>query len=154
MHLVRAALTPFDESLPTIAVRADRHKLARRLWRAAADDGTEFGFEVETPLADGDVVWTTARARYVVRQAPEPVLEIPLPETPEAAAAAGWAIGNLHFPVEARAGRLLAPDDPGLRAALDRLGLPHRPANEVFRPQGPAGHLHDHSHEHGHSHRH
>jgi urease accessory protein len=152
MNLVRASIPGSDAALPEIAIRADRQRLARRLWRGAADDGVEFGFEMETPLADGDVVHVTGAARYVVRQAPEPVLEIPLDVSADAAAVIGWAVGNLHFPIEAQAARILAPDDPGLRQALDRLYIHYHPLEEVFQPHRFAGSLAGHGHDHGHSH--
>lgn len=148
MQLIRAPLVPFDDLLPEMAIRADRPRLSKRLWRANAEDGTEFGFEVESPLQDGDVVWTTTKFRYVMRQEPEPVLEIPLDVDPDAAAVIGWAVGNLHFPVEAQPGRLLAPDDPALRQALGRLGIHFHFATEVFRPHRFSGSLAGHGHGH------
>ena len=157
MHLVHAPLTSFNPALPEVAIHADRQKLAKRLWRAAADDGTEFGFEVETPLRHGDIVWAGEKARYAIHQAPEPVLEIPLDVTPDAAAVIGWAVGNLHFAIEAQATRLLAPDDSGLRQTLDRLGIHYHEITEVFQPHRFAGSLaghghHQHDHAHGHDH--
>ena len=100
------------------------------------------------------------RAQYVIRQQPEPVLEIPLDLKADAAAAIGWAVGNLHFPIEAQPTRLLAPDDSGLRQALDRLGIHYHAITEVFQPHRFAGSLaghghhphHDHAHGHGHHH--
>lgn len=152
MHLVHQPLTTCDESLPEVAIPADRRQLARRLWRASADDGTEFGFELETPLRHGDVVWQGPDARYLVRQQPEPVLEIALAGTPDAAAVVGWAVGNLHFAIQAAFGRLLAPDDSGLCQALDRLGISYRRSVEIFQPHRFAGALvgHGHGHEHHH----
>lgn len=150
MHLVHAPLSSFSPALPEVAVQVDRQKLAKRLWRVAADDGVEFGFEVETPMRHGDVVWADEKARYVIHQAPEPVLEIPLDVTPEAAAVIGWAVGNLHFAIEAQTTRLLAPDDTGLRQALDRLGIHYHEAIEVFQPHRFAGSLTGHGHSHGH----
>lgn len=156
MHLVRTPLPAGDSSLLSVAIRVDRQRLAKRLWRGTADDGTEFGFEVETPLRHGDVVWIGSKARYVIRQAPEPVLEIPLDVSPAAAAVIGWAVGNLHFAIEAQAARLLAPDDPGLRQTLDRLGIHYHEMAGVFQPHRFSGSLigHGHSHEPGHSHGH
>ena len=154
MHLIHAPLPSADAALPEIAVRVDRQKLAKRLWRSSADDGTEFGFEVETPLRHGDVVWISDRARYVIRQEPEPVLEIPLDVKPDAAAVIGWAVGNLHFAIEAHPARLLAPDDPGLRQALDRMHIHYHEAVEVFQPHRFAGSLAGHGHAHGHGHHH
>jgi urease accessory protein len=152
LNLVRAALPSADPALAEVAVRVDRQKLAKRLWRGAAEDRTDFGFEVETPLRHGDVVWATERARYVIRQIPEPVLEIPLDVATDAAAVIGWAVGNLHFAIEAQTTRLLAPDDTGLRQALDRMGIHYHEAIEVFQPHRFAGSLAGHGHDHGHTH--
>jgi urease accessory protein len=148
VHLVHAPLPSFDPVLPEVAVRVDRQKLAKRLWRAAAEDGAEFGFEGETPLRNGDVVWTDDKARYVVRQEPEPLLEIPLDVKPDAAAAIGWAVGNLHFAIEAQTARLLAPDDPGLRQVLDRMHIHYHEVVEVFQPHRFSGSLAGHGHHH------
>jgi urease accessory protein len=152
MNLVRAILASTDASLPEVAIRADRRKLAKRLWRGSADDGTEFGFELESPLAQGQVVAQTASARYVIRQEPEPVIEIPLDVAVDAAAVIGWAVGNLHFEIEAQPTRILAPDDTGLRQSLDRLGIHYHAATEVFQPHRFSGSLIGHGHGHGHSH--
>jgi urease accessory protein len=154
VHLVRGPLTAADSSLPEVSIRAERQKLAKRLWRGTADDGVDFGFELEGPLAHGDVAAATAAARYVIRQIPEPVLEIPLDVSADAAAVVGWAIGNLHFTIEAQPERVLAPDDPGLRQALDRLGIHYHEATEVFQPHRFAGSLLGHGHGHGNGHTH
>jgi urease accessory protein len=139
MHLVRAPLITADPALPEVAVPADRRQLAKRRWRAAAVDGTEFGFELESPLEPGDGVWASAEARYVVRQSAEPVLAIPLDLAPDAAAVTGWVVGNLHFPIEAQPARLLVPDERALRRMLERLGVPYRESIEVFRPHRLTG---------------
>jgi len=152
MHLIRSALPSPAAGRPEVAVRASRQTLAKRLWRGAADDGTDFGFELDGPLAHGDVVWSTPAANYVIRQQPEPVLEIPLDVAPDAAAVIGWAVGNLHFAIEAQSTRLLAPDDSGLRQSLDRLGIHYHEAVEVFQPHRLAVKLVGHGHDHGHSH--
>ncbi len=155
MHLVQAPLPASEAHLPEVAIRVDRQRLAKRRWRAAAEDGTDFGFELAAPLSHGDVAAVTDAARYIIRQAAEPVLEIPLDVAPDAAAVIGWAVGNLHFAIEAQATRLLAPDDPGLRQALDRLGIHYHAASEVFQPHRFAGSLLGHGHGHGgHSHPH
>ena len=146
MLLVHTAIAPPARPLPAIPIAVDRRQLAKRLWRATADDGTEFGFELASPLAHGDAVFATATARYVIRQLPEPVLEIPLPQSPDAAAVTGWAVGNLHFPIEAQPARLLAPDDTALRQSLERMGIAYRAINEVFRPHRLAADAAPHSH--------
>lgn len=153
MHLVQTPVLQPDPALAEIPVRVERITLAKRLWRGAAEDGAEFGFELAAPLQHGDVVRQTAAARYVVEQIPEPVVEIPLDLPPSAAAGIGWAIGNLHLELSAEPARLLAPDEPAVRRLLERLGVPFRPATAVFRPGRFArGNLH--SHELGPGHRH
>lgn len=144
MHLIHAPLAVTDASLPEISVGVDRRKLARRLWRATAADGTEFGIEVGEPLRHGDVVWADESGRYVIRQTPEAVLVIPLDLPPAAAAVIGWAVGNLHLPIEPRDACFLVPDDPGLRPTLDRLGVAYDGRVEVFQPHRLAGSLAGH----------
>ncbi len=78
--------------------------------------------------------WQTASARYVVRQLPEAVLEVPLEMTPSAAAGIGWAVGNLHLELQSEPTRLLAPDEPAVRQLFARLNVPFKPATAVFRP--------------------
>ncbi len=147
MQLVHAPFAgEIIESSPTVLIAAERRQLAKRLWRATAADGTEFGFELAAPLAHGDIVHATNFARYIIAQTPEPVLEIPLPQAADAAAVTGWAVGNLHFPIEAQPTRLLAPDDIALRQSLERLGIAYRAIDEVFRPHRLAAAAAPHSH--------
>ncbi len=147
MQLVSAPLASSNPALPEVVVRVERLTLAKRLWRGVAADGAEFGFELAGPLQDGDVVAQTASAQYVIRQQPEPVLEIPLDLAPSGAAGIGWAIGNLHMELSAEPARLLAPDDPAVRQLLDRIKVPYRPTTALFRPgrfaRGPQQSLHD-----------
>lgn len=134
MQLVSAPLASGDPNLPEIPIRADRITLAKRLWRGSASDGTEFGFELNTPLRHGDTVFQTPTARYVVRQAEEPVVEIALDLPASAAAGIGWAIGNLHLELSSEPSRLIAADEPAIRNLLDRLKVPYRTTTAVFRP--------------------
>ncbi|EIQ00781.1 urease accessory protein UreE [Opitutaceae bacterium TAV1] len=134
LHLIREPVPAPDPTLPEIPVRIDRLKLAKRLWRGVADDGAEFGCELPSPLRDGDTIFQTPAARYVIRQEPEAVLEIALDIAPSAAAGIGWAIGNLHRELSAEATRLLTPDDTATRQLLDRISVPFRETTAVFRP--------------------
>ena len=134
MRLVHAPIPTPDLSLREIALRADRITLAKRLWRGAAEDGTEFGFELNAPLKHGDTVFQTPTTRYVVKQAEEPIVEISLDVAPSAAAGIGWAIGNLHLELSAEPTRLIAADEPSVRQLLERLNVPYRPTTAIFRP--------------------
>jgi urease accessory protein len=132
--LIHGPLDQSNAALAEVPLRVDRMSLAKRLWRGAAEDRTEFGFELSAPLKDGEVFWQTASARYVIRQQPEPVVEISLEVTPSAAAGIGWAIGNLHLELSAEPTRLLAPDEPAVRQLLERLKVPFKQTTAIFRP--------------------
>ena len=134
LHLIQTPLAQPTSSLPEVAVQVERLKLAKRIWRGVADDGMEFGFELNAPLKEGDTVWQTSIARYVIRQLPEAVLEISLEVAPSAAAGIGWAIGNLHLELSAESKRLLAADEPAGRQLLERLKVPFTPTMAKFRP--------------------
>ncbi|HVU23396.1 MAG TPA: urease accessory protein UreE [Opitutus sp.] len=134
LHLVHAPVADADAARPIVALRAERLQLAKRRWRGVAEDGVEFGFELDRPLSHGDVFFQTATARYVLEQAPEPVLEVSLAVAPSAAAGIGWAVGNLHLELQAEATRLLALDEPAVRQLFDRLQVPYRATAAIFRP--------------------
>lgn len=134
LQIVHALVSSPDPALPETAIRAGRLILAKRIWRGTAEDGLEFGFELETRLIDGDVVYQSASARYVVRQIPEAVVEISLTIAPSAAAGIGWAVGNLHLELQAEPARLLALDEPAVRQLLQRLKVPFTSTTAVFRP--------------------
>jgi len=153
MQLISAALSETDSTLPEIAVRVERLKLSKRIWRGVADDGTEFGCELASPLRDGAVIWQTPSARYIVRQPAEAVVEISLDVAPSAAAGIGWAVGNMHLELSAEANRLLAPDEPAVRQLLDRLKVPYTATTAIFRP-GRFVRGTQPTHELGQSHRH
>ena len=153
MHLIRRAVAESNSELREIALRTDRFTLAKRLWRGRADDGTEFGFELDAPLKHGDTVFQTSTARYVVQQAEEPVVEVALDVAPSAAAGLGWAIGNLHLELSAEPARLLAPDEPPVRQLLTRLKVPFRSTTAIFRP-GRFARGSQSTHELGASHKH
>ena len=134
MHLIHEAVAQPNPSLTVVAVRLERRTLAKRLWRAQADDGEEFGCELTRPLAPGATLLQTEAVRYVVVQEPERVLEIRLDMPPSAAAGLGWAIGNLHLDLMSEPERLLTPDEKYIRQLLERIGVPFRETTEVFRP--------------------
>ena len=134
LQLIQAPVSQPDLTLPEVAVRVDRLKLAKRVWRGAADDGREFGCELEKPLKHEDVLWQSTQARYVIKQTAEAVLEIPLQIAPSAAAGIGWAVGNLHLELMAEPARLLTPDDKAARQLLERIQVSYRETTAVFRP--------------------
>jgi len=134
LQMISKPVSEVDMALPEVAVRVERLKLAKRLWRGGAEDGVEFGCELEKPLGHGDVIWQSATARYVVRQEEEEVLEISLQVAPSAAAGIGWAVVNLHLELMSEATRLLTPDDKAARQLLERIQVSFRETRAVFRP--------------------
>jgi len=116
-----------------IALTAERRLFLKRRWRAAAEDGTEFGFDLESRLHDGCVFHQTPGADYVIRQEHELVYTV-RPRTPEEAALIGWKIGNLHMPVEITAGEIRAAHDPAVRQLLEREGWPFAESTVMFNP--------------------
>lgn len=134
MHLLQQPVAQPDLTLPAVPIKVDRRTLAKRLWRGAAEDGTEFGCELARPLQPGTTLFQNDTARYVVVQEPERLLEISLNMPPSAAAGLGWAIGNLHLDLMSEPSRLLTPDEKYIRQFLDRVGVPYRETTAVFRP--------------------
>lgn len=154
LHIVHAPVAEPNLKLREITLSVDRLTLAKRLWRGVAEDGVEFGFELNMPLMHGDTFFENSEGRYVLYQYPEALLEISLNMAPSAAAAIGWAIGNLHLELSAEPTRLLVADEPAVRQLLGRLAVPFRQTNAIFRPGRFARGNQAPSHELGASHKH
>lgn len=149
MILVKAPLREtVEDDHQVIGIPADRRELSKRRWRGVAEDGTEFGFDLQHGLEPDAVVHRADGKLYRIEQRPESVLEIPLREIPHSAEALAWQIGNLHFPLEISSDGLRTVDDPATRQMLERLGIHYHPASAVFRPLvAVAGHgAHHHVH--------
>jgi urease accessory protein len=134
LQLISQSIEPADDSLKVVRLVVERLKLAKRLWRGMAEDGSEFGFELAYPLKPGATFWQNETTRYVIEQKSESVLAISLAVAPSAAAGIGWAVGNLHMELQAEADRLLAADDPAVRQLLGRIQIPFTATTAVFRP--------------------
>ena len=140
MTLIHAALeTP--PSLPRIALAADRLVLAKRRWRGTAADGTDFGFDLTAPLADGAAFFFSESAVYFIAQKAEPVLEVTLIPRAAPVARLGWTIGNLHFPIQVTDEVIRVPDDSALRQLFEREKIPFTTCERVFLPFAKS---HDH----------
>ena len=122
-------------------MKVDRLRLAKRRWRGFAEDGTEFGFDLETPLKHGSVFFSSAEGNYRIEQQSEPVIDITCPPEPDSSARLGWLLGNLHFPIEILPGILRICDDTAVRQMLQRECIPHSFSEAVFQPIA-GGHSH------------
>jgi urease accessory protein len=144
MEIVREPLGRPDARRRVTALRVDRLTLAKRRWRGTAEDGREFGFDLDQPLEDGSAIFADDDVCYVIEQAPEAVIELRLADFPGSAARVGWMLGNLHFPLEIADGVIRVADDPAIRQMLDREALKYSSACRVFKPLGSAPHGHRH----------
>jgi urease accessory protein len=140
MDLIRTQLTAPAHGVLEVTLPADRLTLAKLRWRGVAEDGREFGFDLEKPLTDGAPFFAVDGTIYVVAQQPEPVLEITIPNGAEGARI-GWLIGNLHFTLEIAGGVIRGPADSALRQMLEREHIPFTEAARVFKPMRQ-GHVH------------
>ena len=100
VQVIRAPLEHVDPDVRRIHLVADRLTLAKRRWRGKAEDGEEFGFDLTAPMKNGVAFCAMKDAVYVIAQRAEPVLEVVLIPRSAPVARLGWAIGNLHFPIE------------------------------------------------------
>ena len=129
-HPLNASARPAAEQ---IWLRAERSLFLKRRWRATADDGLEFGFNLESRLTSGAVIHQTEAADYVVVQQPEPVFQIRCDGAAQAALI-GWKLGNLHFPVEIGEGWLRVAPDLAVSQLAAREAWPLTEAVVVFNP--------------------
>jgi len=126
---------------------ADRATLAKRRWRGVAEDGKEFGFDLDEALSHGSFFFAAGDNRYVLEQAPEEVLEIPVASLEQAARVA-WNLGNLHFGVQVLAGAVRVTEDPAVLQLLSRENIPFQRVTCIFLPLS-AGVPHPSHHHHG-----
>jgi urease accessory protein len=130
-----SALPP--ERQVTLAV--ERRQFLKRRWRGIAEDGSEFGFDLETRLTDGCVIFQEAEKDYIVRQLPEKVYEISL-ESPAQAALVAWKTGNLHLPAQILDHSIRVLHDESMTQLLEREGWPHSEPEVLFTPMKAMAH--------------
>ena len=102
-----------------ISLSVERRVLAKRRWRGQAQDGTDFGFDLETPLRNGVCFHMEEDRNYVIDQKPEAVFRVPYSNQKEAAHLA-WQVGNLHFPAQFKDSYLMVEGDLSVRLMLER----------------------------------
>ena len=68
-----------------ISLTVERRVLAKRRWRGQAQDGTDFGFDLISPLRHGICFYTEEDKNYIIDQKPEVVFRVPYPNQKEAA---------------------------------------------------------------------
>ena len=126
---------------------AHRTTLMKRRWRGTAEDGREFGFDLEKPLGHGAAFFADGETRYVIEQSPEEVLEIAV-GTVEEAARVAWNLGNLHFGVQVLANAVRVTEDPAVLQFLEREKINFRRVIGVFLPLSTGASHHHAPHHH------
>lgn len=135
MQLVTRMLQPASARPPAeqVVLAAERRQFLKRRWRGVAEDGTEFGFDLESRLADGGVIFQQEGKDYIVRQLPEVVYEVPF-ENPAHAALVAWKTGNLHLPAQIFDDRIRVLHDEAMAQLLDREGWAFTEPAVLFQP--------------------
>lgn len=122
-----------------ITLRAERRKFLKRRWRGAADDGTEFGFDLENRLVDGAVIFHADGCDYVVRQLLEKVYEIPF-DSAAHGSLVGWKVGNLHLPAQILPDAIRVLHDEAMTQLLEREGWAFTEPEVLFTPMKAMAH--------------
>ena len=134
MHLIESMIAVKSDKPPEnrIELAIERRKFLKRRWRATASDGTDFGFDLESRLTDGNT-------DYIVRQLPEKVYEVAF-TNPAEGALIGWKVGNLHLPAQIMEGSLRILHDDAMMQLLAREGWPFTEPEVLFTPMKAMAH--------------
>ena len=141
MHLIERMLAE-SSNLPSyrhVTLAAERRQFLKRRWRGIAEDGMEFGFDLESRLTDGCVIFQQEGNDYIVRQLPEKVYEVSF-ETPAQAALIGWKVGNLHLPAEILDQSIRVLHDEAMTQLLEREGWAFTELDVIFNPMKAMAH--------------
>jgi len=141
MHLIQRMLAE-SSGLPPgkrITLTTERRQFLKRRWRGVAEDGTEFGFDLENRLTDGCVIFQQDGRDYIVRQLPEVVYQIEC-ATPEHAALVGWKVGNLHLPAQIVGNMIWVLHDEAMAQLLEREGWRYSEPEVLFTPMKAMAH--------------
>jgi urease accessory protein len=141
MHLIQGMLAEKSD-LPSdkhVTLHAERRQFLKRRWRGIAEDGTEFGFDLENRLVDGGVIFHEGGRDYLVRQLPERVYEIRLAD-PSFSALVAWKVGNLHLPAQILPDTIRILHDEAMTQLLQREGWEHTEPEVIFTPMKAMAH--------------
>lgn len=137
-----------DDHHHHVRLVAARSTLAKRRWRGQAEDGREFGFDLDQALPPGSHFHSENGRHYVLAQEPEEVLEISV-TTLEQAARVAWSLGNLHFGVQVLGHAIRVTEDPAVLQLLAREGVAFVRVTCVFLPLSAGAHAAHAHHAHG-----
>jgi urease accessory protein len=141
MQLIQRMLAESSTLPPDrqVVLDVERRIFLKRRWRATAPDGVELGFDLESRLSDGCVVFHLDGFDYLVRQLPEVVYRIPLENLAHAALVA-WKTGNLHLPAQILDDAMLVLHDEAMTQLLEREGWSYSEPEVIFTPMKVMAH--------------
>ncbi len=141
MHLIQCLLAEKSLLSPErqVTLFAERRQFLKRRWRGIAEDGTEFGFDLEDRLTDGGVIFHHEGCDFIVRQLPEAVYEVPFASSGHAALVA-WKVGNLHLPAQIHPDRIHVLHDEAMAQLLLREGWDYSEPVVLFTPMKAVAH--------------
>ena len=141
MHLIEKMVAMESGRPPEnrIELAVERRKFLKRRWRETAPDGTDFGFDLESRLADGCVIFQDGETDYIVRQLPEKVYEVPF-GSPAEGTLIGWKVGNLHLPAQVMESSLRILHDDAMKQLLEREGWDFTEPEVLFTPMKVMAH--------------
>lgn len=135
--LVQSSTLPKERQ---VVLATERRQFLKRRWRGIADDGTEFGFDLEDRLTNGCVIFQNDGIDYIVRQLPEIVYQIPF-DSPAHGALVAWKTGNLHLPAQILDDSILVLHDEAMTNLLKREGWTFSEPEVVFTPMKAMAHV-------------
>ncbi len=141
MQIIHQSLAPASGLPPEkqITLAVERRQFLKRRWRGIADDGTEFGFDLENRLTDGCVIFQQDGNDYIVRQLPETVYQV-VCGSPAQAALVGWKVGNLHLPAQIVENAVWVLHDEAMAQLLEREGWEYSEPEVLFTPMKAMAH--------------
>lgn len=141
MHLIEKMVAPDSKKPPEniVILAAERRKFLKRRWRGTAADGTDFGFDLESRLIDGCVIFQDGETDYIVRQLPEKVYDVPF-SNPAEGALIGWKVGNLHLPAQVMENSLRILHDEAMKQLLERENWKFSEPEVLFTPMKVMAH--------------
>ena len=141
MHLIEIMVSassdrPIENQ---IELAVERRQFLKRRWRGTAADGTDFGFDLESRLTDGCVIFQDGEMDYIVRQLPEIVYEVPF-RNPAEGALIGWKVGNLHLPAQVMENAIRVLHDSAMTQLLERESWDFTEPHVLFTPMKAVAH--------------
>ncbi len=135
MHLIERMVAAESERPPEnrIELAVERRQFLKRRWRGTAPDGADFGFDLDSRLTDGCVIFQDGETDYIVRQLPEKVYDVAFSD-PAEGALIGWKVGNLHLPAQVLQGSLRILYDDAMKQLLEREGWEFTEPEVLFTP--------------------